>query len=65
MKPGKACHHKFVFLRQIEEREDGSFHPESIFFDVFFCEKCLTTSKVQSAHTLTYGDGRREIRHDI
>jgi len=58
------CEHKYVFVRQIEER-DGGFRPESKFYDTFFCEKCLKTARVQVAHTVSYGDGRRETRHDV
>ncbi len=61
---GKECDHKFVFLRQIVE-EDGGYRPKLTFFDVFFCEKCLKNTRIQAAHTVSYGDGRRETRHDV
>lgn len=60
----QVCEHRYVFLRQIDEK-DGGYCPETSFYDVFFCEKCLKTSRMKAAHTISYGDGRREIRHDL
>jgi hypothetical protein len=55
---------KFKFLRQEEEKGDG-WHPETNYFDVFFCEGCLTYRRVKVAHTSTYGDGRTVRINDV
>lgn len=52
---------KFVFMRQ-EEEVEGGFRPDTNYFDVFFCEGCLTYKRILVAKSITYGDGRREKR---
>ncbi len=61
---GRECRHKFVFVRQESEKR-GGWHPESDFYDVFHCEKCLLYRRVKVAETATYGDGRTERRSTI
>lgn len=57
-----GCEHRFVFLREDSQRQDGSFRPETDFYDVFFCEMCLEYRRVRVAETVSYGDGRTERR---
>jgi hypothetical protein len=52
--------HKYVYLRQDVDK-DGGFHPESKYYDVFFCEACLTYKRVLVGESVTYGDGRTDI----
>jgi hypothetical protein len=45
-KPGDACRHEFVFLRQERKNVGYDRNPTWLVEDVFFCEGCLLYRRV-------------------
>lgn len=38
------CEHQYVYLRQEKKNEGYERNPHWVYYDVFYCERCLTYS---------------------
>jgi hypothetical protein len=46
------CEHQYTFLRQKKKNEGYDRNPRWVYYDVFFCERCLTYREVKVKETV-------------
>ena len=55
------CEHQYVFLRQEKKNEGCERNPEWVYYDVFYCERCLTYQRQAVKKTVPARDHFGEL----
>ncbi len=56
MSEAAPCEHQFVYLREEKKNEGYDRNPRWVYYDVFFCERCLQYRRVRTKETVEARD---------